>query len=170
MIKILVLPQFSLEKDKSDSEENEDYRENSDERHKPGLVEPEVRAVDGELRTEGVLEHEARLHPHTHRLTERPHPSPVEGGQPDAVDDVRRDVVQHEGGGAGLQGEVGYQRVVGEDLHLVAGHVLVQLPQGGLCPADHGTGGVGELQSHICWREVWNCREREIRAGRGIYQ
>ena len=89
---------------------------------------------------------------------------PVKSCQSDAVNYICRDIVEDQRLGGGLQSEVGDQGVVGEDLHLVAGHVLVQLPQGGLCPADHSTGGVGELQSDICWRKVWNCREREIRA------
>ena len=154
MSKIFVLPQFSFEADKSDSQENEDYRENSDERHKPGLVESQVRTVDREVGTDGVLEDQAGLHPQTDRLTERSHPGPVEDGQPDGVDDVRRDVVQHEGGSGRLQGEVRHEGVVGEDLHLVAGHVAVQVSQDGLGPGDQGRGGVGELQSDICWRDV----------------
>ena len=161
MSKIFVLPQFSFEADKSDSQENEDYRENSDERHKPGLVESQVRTVDREVGTDGVLEDQTGLHPQTDRLAERSHPGPVEDGQPDGVDDVRRDVVQHQGGGAGLQGEVGYQGVVGEDLHLVARHVLVELSQGGPSPGHHGAGGVGQLQSHLGRRQGGNYRERE---------
>ena len=101
-----------------------------------------------------MLELQAGLHPQADRLAEGSHPGPVEDGQPDAVGDVGRDVVQHQGGGAGLQGEVGYQGVVGEDLHLVAGHVAVQVSQVGLGPGDQGRGGVGELQSDICWRDV----------------
>ena len=110
--------------------------------------------MDWQVRTDGVLVHQAWLHSHTHRGAERAHPRPVEHGQPHAVDHVRGDVVQHEGGGGRLQGEVRHEGVVGEDLHLVAGHVAVQLSQVGLGPGDQGRGGVGELQSDICWRDV----------------
>ena len=117
--------------------------------------------MDRQVGTDGVLERQTGLHPQTDRLTERSHPSPVEDGQADGVDDVRRDVVQHQGGGAGLQGEVGHQGVVDEDLHLVAGHVLVELGQGGPDPADHGAGGVGQLEPDLGGWQGGNCTDRE---------
>ena len=35
-----------------------------------------------------------------------------------------------------------------------AGHVAVQVSQVGLGPGDQSRGGVDELQSDICWRDV----------------
>ena len=60
--------------------------------------------------------------------------SPIKGRESDAVDDICCDVVQDEGHGPGLQGEVGHQGAVDEDLHLEAGDVL----QPGPGPGDQG--------------------------------
>ena len=168
MIKVFILSIFPSHIDEANSCYNKAYCQDSDRGHEPSLLENIVHVGKSwKLRSNNrVLEGKhcgvrPRWNLQAYKITERSHSSseillckifsqrfnfsPVKCGNSDTVDDTRGYVVQHERGGGRLQREVGDQGVVGEDLHLVASQVSVELCQGRSGPHDHGTGGVEKL-------------------------
>ena len=86
---------------------------------------------------------------------------PVKSCQSDAVNYICRDIVEDQRLGGGLQGEVGDQGVVGEDLHLEPGEVAVQVLHSGRDPGHQRTRNIHQLKLHVRRSYIGNCYGRE---------